>query len=146
MKKLLVFGALFLMSSLAFGETGAVIRIANDFDSPLTFEYISGGSINATEFYGDDCKGFIATEPDHVLILEDDFDFLKIYTQTAADKDPTMIIKPLAEGSSVICDDDTLNYNPQITASWPKGTYHIFIGSFKENELFNYSIYITTDN
>ncbi len=133
---------------LTFGlaQTGAEISLAPDFQpDPMIFGYISGGPTNAEESYGSDCKGYIAIEPDHVLTLEADFSYLRIYVSSSSDT--TMIVIPTA-GSQIMCNDDMAsgNHNPQVTSSFAAGVYHIYVGSFDEDGLANYNIYFSANS
>lgn len=132
----------YITLSLTFGlaQTGAEIYLTPDFQpDPMTFSYISGGPINAEEDYGGDCKGYIASEPDHVLTLENDFNYLRIFVSSSAD---TTMIVASASDDQVICNDDMVsgNQNPQVATSFGAGVYHIFVGSFDQDGLANYSI------
>ncbi|MEZ4630747.1 MAG: hypothetical protein R2880_08575 [Deinococcales bacterium] len=122
------------------GQTGAEISLTPGFQpDPLSFEYISGGPVDANANYGGDCKGFIASEPDHVVTLEQDFPYLRITVKSG--KDTTMILES-SDGSVIICKDDISreNFNPQIGQALDSGVYKIYIGSYDAGNLANYSI------
>ncbi len=131
------------ISTFGLAQTGAEISLTPNFQpDPMIFGYISGGPINAEENYGSECKGYIASEPDHVLTLEADFSYLRIYVNSSSDT--TMLIIPIT-GEPVMCNDDMAsgNSNPQITSSFSTGVYHIYVGSFDEDGLANYNIYFS---
>ncbi len=132
--------------TFGLAQTGAEIALAPNFQpDPMIFGYISGGPNNAEENYGNECKGYIASEPDHVLTLEADFSYLRIYVSSSSDT--TMIVIPTT-GGQVMCNDDMAsgNHNPQIATSFGAGVYHIYIGSFDVDGLANYNIYFSSSN
>ncbi|OBQ22159.1 MAG: hypothetical protein AN488_08485 [Anabaena sp. WA113] len=79
------------------------------------------------------CTGFATTNPDHILILEQDFDKLKILVDSGG-QDTTLLIKGPegADNETVRCGDDTgKNKDASIDSKqWRKGTYKIWVGTF----------------
>ncbi|MBD3884150.1 hypothetical protein IFO70_20595 [Phormidium tenue FACHB-886] len=66
------------------------------------------------------------TQPNHVIILSQPFEFLKASLQ--AEGDVTLLIKT-PDGRS-ICSDDVNGLMPEISGEAPAGTYRIWIGDY----------------
>ena len=154
MSKNLLLTLLFLLTSWTLAQsslTGAIIDISPGFEpDPLSFEYISGGPISVeaeigTDSNGNECKGFIASEPDHTLVLRSDFPNLRIFVEASKDEDTTMVIRS-EDGTLTLCHDDVdpkTNPHPSIARAFTTGIYYIYIGSFKERNMINYTIVIS---
>lgn len=87
------------------------------------------------------CLGYADNQPDHNLILEDDFEYLKIAVNSNR-KDTTILVK--GQGK-VRCGDDSEN-RPDASvedSSWSAGTYQIWVGSIEPNQRWNYRLSIT---
>lgn len=141
-----------LLSS-SFGQsslTGQVIDISPGFEpDPLSYEYISGGPISVaaeigTATDGNKCEGFIASEPDHTLVLRSDFPNLRIYIEASVNADTTMVIRS-EDASLTICRDDIPNVSkhPSVTSAFTAGIYYIYVGSYEERDMINYTIFIS---
>lgn len=141
---------LVLLSAAAAQGTGGDITLAPLFTpDPQSLEFIAGGAVSAVETYGADssgesCAGFIASQPDHVLTLEagatgmESFGYLRVYVSSEAD---TTLVIVRAEDGDFLCNDDSTDVNPQIEVDdWPLGNYNIYVGTFAEGELANYTI------
>ena len=150
--KYLLLTLLIVLTSWTFAQsslTGAVIDISPGFEpDPLSFEYISGGPISVeaeigTDINGNECKGFIASEPDHTLVLRNDFANLRVFVE-ATSGDTTMVIRS-EDGSLTLCHDDVSrgNPHPSISRAFPTGIYYVYIGSFDERQMTNYTIVIS---
>jgi len=153
MPKYLFFILILLLTSWTLAQsslTGQVIDISPGFEpDPLSFEYISGGPINVeteigNDVNGNECKGFIASEPDHTLVLRSDFANLRIFVEAARSEDTTMIIRS-EDASLTLCHDDVSrdNPHPSIARAFTTGIYYIYIGSFDERKMSNYTIVIS---
>lgn len=129
----------------AFAERN--ITIAPGFaPDPITRDYLSGGSMDASDYESinlsnDTCGGYMnGEEPDHVLTLTADFDYLRVYVDS--DEDTTMVI--LTPGGNVYCYDDQYGLDPMTESAWAAGTYYIYIGTYGEpNEYYAYTLYVT---
>lgn len=141
------------LTSMALAQsslTGQIIDISPGFEpDPLSFEYISGGPISVEAEIGlasngNECKGFIASEPDHTLVLRSDFPNLRIFVEAARNEDTTMVIRS-EDGSLTICHDDVSrdNPHPSVAQAFTTGIYYIYIGSFEERKMINYTIVIS---
>lgn len=112
--------------------------------NPLIVRGISGGEVEATNIVDTEgtttgfCNGFIEDRPNHILVLKNFFEFLKIEVDSSTDT--TIII----EGpGGVWCNDDSDNANPAIEGQWQPGRYKIWIGSYQEDLNYDYQIKIT---
>jgi hypothetical protein len=148
----LMLGFCILSVAAAQGAGGDITLTPVFTPDPQTLEFIAGGAVNAADTYGADssgesCAGFIASAPDHVLTLEagdsgmDSFGYLRVFV--TSDADTTLVIVRDAN-EDFLCNDDTNDTNPQIEVDdWPYGTYNIYVGTFAEGELANYTISFT---
>ena len=114
---------------------------------PLIVRGISGGKLEATDVVETEgtttgfCNGFVNNRPNHVLVLKDFFEFLKIEVDSPTDT--TIVV----EGpGGVWCNDDSDNANPAIEGQWQPGRYKIWIGSYQEDIDYGYQIKITGNN
>ncbi|WP_017653071.1 hypothetical protein [Fortiea contorta] len=84
------------------------------------------------------CIGFADPNPDHILILEQDFASLKILVNSGGDT--TLLVKGPEE--TIRCGDDTgKNKDASIDGSqWKRGTYQIWVGSFDSGVKRNYTL------
>jgi hypothetical protein len=111
---------------------------------PLIVRGISGGKVEATNVVETEgtttgfCNGFVENRPNHILVLKNFFEFLKIEVDSSTDT--TIII----EGpGGVWCNDDYIDANPAIEGQWKPGRYRIWIGSYQEDINYDYQIKIT---
>ncbi|MBP5972035.1 hypothetical protein HW132_04620 [Brasilonema sp. CT11] len=111
---------------------------------PLIVRGVSGGSIPGREIAGrretptGTCTGYFDEDPDHTIELTSKFDYLKI--EVRSPEDTTLIIK--GPGGSW-CNDDFDGKNPGMIGEWLPGTYYVWIGSFKKDRYFPYTLRIT---
>jgi hypothetical protein len=100
---------------------------------------VSGGQLNATRL-GGDCRGWIAGRPDHIVTLQSNFNFFRVFVNS--ESDTTLVIR-LPNGRFV-CNDDANGLNPAITQNrWRRGTYRVWVGSYAEGDNSRYSIGFT---
>ncbi|WP_071189392.1 hypothetical protein [Trichormus sp. NMC-1] len=85
------------------------------------------------------CIGFADPNPDHILILEKDFDSLKILVNSGGDT--TLFIKGPDDGT-IRCGDDTGKSKDAsvIDKQWTRGTYRIWVGTFNPGVKRNYTL------
>ncbi len=86
------------------------------------------------------CIGFANPNPDHILVLEKDFDQLTILVNSDG-SDTTLLIKSL-DDDIVRCGDDT-GKNKDASVSdqkWKKGKYQIWVGIFEPDLKRNYTL------
>jgi hypothetical protein len=127
-------------ASQIFGDVTIQYPFSPD---PLTVRGMSGGSIPGSQIAGTEttptghCKGFMDEAPDHTLKLVSKFEYLKLVVNSPADT--TMIIKG---PGGTWCNDDFDDKNPGVVGEWLRGTYQIWIGSYKENDSLPYTLKI----
>lgn len=105
---------------------------------PHVERFYSGGT---TRFQG--CPGYVGTHPDHIMELSDDFDYLRLFVDSAGE-DTTLILHRPSTGET-FCDDDGYgNLQPQIVMDYiTAGTWHIYVGSYWADELHTYDLHVT---
>ncbi len=112
--------------------------------NPVVLEGISGGKLKASEVVKTQetstgyCDGYVNSQPNHILVLENFFKFLKI--EVESQHDTTILI---AGPGGVWCNDDSYTTNPLIEGEWQEGKYNIWIGSYQKNSTNSYQIKIT---
>ncbi|ELS03074.1 hypothetical protein Xen7305DRAFT_00027930 [Xenococcus sp. PCC 7305] len=114
--------------------------------NPMLIDGTSGGQIEAIEVVNiketstGPCNGLVEQQPNHILILNTFFEFLKIEVESSID---TTI---LVQGPGGIwCNDDYNNINPALEGQWQQGKYKLWVGSY-ESTPNNYRIRITGSN
>lgn len=111
---------------------------------PYTVRGMSGGSVpgkqvaGRTETTTGPCTGFVDQTPDHTLQLTSKFDYLKLVVDSP--EDTTLII--IGPGGTW-CNDDFDGKNAGMVGEWLPGTYQIWVGSYKQDQYYPYSIKIT---
>lgn len=116
----------------------------NTIKQSLTVQGMSGGTINALEITRTKntstgyCDGFANRQPNHILKLDNFFEYLRLEIESSAD---TTILVRGAGG--VWCNDDAGSANPVIEGQWQPGTYQVWVGSYRANSQHNYTIKIT---
>jgi hypothetical protein len=152
-KKVLTTGMIILWTTGGFNQVANAqpasqifgdVTIQHPFSpDPLTVRGMSGGSIPGSQIAGTEttptgpCKGFMDEVPDHTLKLVSKFEYLKLVVNSPADT--TMIIKG---PGGTWCNDDFDDKNPGVVGEWLRGTYQIWIGSYKENDSLPYTLKI----
>jgi hypothetical protein len=86
------------------------------------------------------CIGFGDPNPDHILVLEQDFEELKILINSNG-KDTTLFIQG-PDDQTIRCGDDTGRSKDASVSDrqWKKGKYKIWAGTFSPGDKFNYTI------
>jgi len=105
---------------------------------PHVVSGVSGGSANASNTNAS-CRGWIASNPDHVFTANSDFSFLRIFAQSSGDT--TLVIQ--TPNGQMRCNDDTYGHNPMVEGRFPRGTYRIWIGSYSQGENLRYRLSFT---
>jgi hypothetical protein len=111
---------------------------------PLTLRGISGGSVavkqvaGRTETANGPCVGYVDEKPNHILVLSDFFNYLKIVAESP--EDTTMVVRG---PGGTWCNDDFEGQNPGLAGEWLPGTYRIWIGSYDKNKYPPYILRIT---
>ncbi|MDF5719997.1 MAG: hypothetical protein PUP91_05820 [Rhizonema sp. PD37] len=128
-------------SLMLFGD----VSIGNGFSpDPLTVRGMSGGNVTGKQIAGRSetptgpCVGFFDEKPDHTLVLTSKFGYLSLVVKSP--DDATLIV--IGPGGTW-CNDDLQGKNPGIVGEWLPGTYKIWVGSYKKERYFPYSLEIT---
>ncbi|MCC5637951.1 hypothetical protein LC593_19335 [Nostoc sp. CHAB 5844] len=109
------------------------------------FSGYTGGSYSLSAISNRDrnkkaCIGFADPKPDHIMVLEKDFEQLRILVNTG-DSDTTLLVK--GPGDNIIrCGDDTGNKKDASVSdrNWKKGTYQIWVGTFNPDLKRKYTL------
>jgi hypothetical protein len=88
------------------------------------------------------CIGFADPNPDHILVLEQNFASLKILINTGG-SDTTLLVQGPNDGS-ILCGDDTGSSKDASVenSNWKAGVYKIWVGTFNPGVKKNYSLSI----
>lgn len=91
---------------------------------------------------GEFCLGYADRAPDHVVTLEQDFSQLTIAVNSGADT--TLLIQGPNNGT-IRCNDNASrqSQDAEITDTFTKGTYQLWVGSFEQEGRYRYSLTIT---
>ncbi len=118
------------------------LHIDRNFSSDhLIVRGISGGSIPAKEIARrtvtptGHCTGYYDEQPNHTLELTSKLDYLKLLVDSP--KDTTLIV---SGPGGIWCNDNFDGKNPGLVGEWLSGTYNVWIGSYKKNEYFPYTL------
>ncbi len=124
-----------------FGDVTIGLKFSPAF---LRVRGMSGGSMSGKNIAGraetstGPCAGFVDDKPDHTLHLTSKFDYLKL--QIDSPQDTTIIVKG---PGGTWCNDDFDGKNPGIVGEWLPGKYQLWVGSYKKDKYFPYSLQIT---
>jgi hypothetical protein len=133
------------LSALLLLAAVASTALARDFwldpyfwPDPHVETYVSGGTERI-----DGCPGYVARQPDHIMVLTDDFDYLRLFVDSGGE-DTTLVLHQPSTGDT-FCDDDGYgNRQPQIVMDYiTEGEWHIYVGSFWPDELHPYALHVT---
>lgn len=85
------------------------------------------------------CIGFGDTNPDHLLVLAQDFERLKVQVNSEGN-DTTLVIK--GPKNSISCGDDSgSNKDASIeSAKWLAGTYQVWVGAIDAGAKYKYTL------
>ena len=111
--------------------------------SPFSIELFSGGSNKVGDLdLGDNCLGYVATDPDFVVELVEEFEQITLLVDSKLD---TTVIVNTPNGSWA-CNDDTNGLNPAVVLREAEaGRYLIWIGSYAQDASGISTLWITED-
>ncbi len=115
------------------------VQIATGFlPDPLSVPGRSGGAEQYSE-----CSGYFASNPDHVIYLDTDFNWLRVALDSATG--PTTMIMAALDGSgSIYCSQPVGGALPEFRRSFRAGPYGIWIGSQTGANVFDdYRLMVT---
>ncbi|QYX30321.1 hypothetical protein [Sphaerospermopsis torques-reginae] len=86
------------------------------------------------------CLGFGDPNPDHILVLEEDFEKLTI-SINSGNTDTTIFIKG-PDDKTIRCGDDTgISKDASVSSNkWKSGIYQIWVGIFNQGVKANYTL------
>jgi len=109
------------------------------------FSGYTGGSYSLSAISNRDrdkqaCIGFADPKPDHIMVLEKDFEQLRILVNTS-NADTTLLIKG-PDDNTIRCGDDTGKRKDASISdrNWKKGTYQIWVGTFDPDVKRKYTL------
>ena len=122
---------------------GAPIPLAPGFQPQpiVTGGVIIGGPVDASTM-GPGCIGFVGPTPSHVLMLQSDFQNLRILVNSQQD---TVLVVRGPDGS-VRCNDDyqaNVNFNPVVEGAFGPGAHQVFVGGYQSGTQGQYVIGFT---
>ena len=99
-------------------------------------------SIVNKDRYGNHCMGYGDPEPDHIMILDNDFPQLKLKVRSGG-KDTTLVVKR-TDNLDVYCGFGKQHHRDAVIhgQNWKAGKYEIWVGSMKPYHSSNYSLSI----
>ena len=97
-------------------------------------------SIVNKDRYGNHCMGYGDPKPDHIMILKNDFERLRIQVKSGS-KDTTLVIRKVEENDIRCGFAQHINQDAVIDSqNWQAGKYEIWVGSMKPNQRSNYRL------
>ncbi|WOD38678.1 hypothetical protein [Nodosilinea sp. E11] len=112
--------------------------------SGFTTGIVALSNIAGRDGRGTICAGFADTTPDHIMVLEQDFDSLILQVDSGGNDTSLLIQGP--NDSTVRCGQDTNRRNPDARVEdqgWQTGTYRIWVGSHHQGQRYNYSLSVS---
>lgn len=97
-------------------------------------------SIVNQDRHGNHCMGYGDPEPDHTMILDNDFKKLKLIVKSGG-KDTTLVVKK-TDDRDVRCGFGQQHSRDAVIHgnNWQAGKYKIWVGSMKPHQHSNYSL------
>lgn len=108
--------------------------------SPMTFNGIAGGSQEAST-RRPDCLGNIPSTPDLEFSVSAAIPMLRIMAKSTQD---TTLLVQMTDGS-YLCNDDSEDVHPAISAAFPPGDYRVWVGTFSGDDRPVYTLGLTED-
>lgn len=142
------------LAVIALGAAPALAQSAN-FDtltltpgfgaSDAAVSGFTGGSVALASIANRDvagtlCLGYADSAPDHILVLQEDFDRLTLQVDSGGN-DTTLLIQGPNNGT-IRCGDDTgRNKDASVrSTNWGAGEYRVWVGSFDPNTRYDYTL------
>lgn len=102
---------------------------------PLVVEGRSGGTVAASSL-DPKCKGYVSTQPDHVVVTLAPFSKVRFLVNSAGD---TTLVLRRPDGT-YLCNDDGDARNPVLETALVVGRYEILIGSYRQGTRLRYRL------
>ncbi|MEB3268979.1 MAG: hypothetical protein VKJ09_10610 [Leptolyngbya sp.] len=97
-------------------------------------------NIATTDKDGNLCVGYGDVNPDHILVLENDFPSLTLTVDSG--EDTTLLIQG-PNDNTIRCGQDISRSNPDADISdenWPAGTYRVWVGTHNQGQRHSYTL------
>jgi hypothetical protein len=118
---------------------GTQIALAPGFrPDPTLMQGMAGGPVNA-EALNAECRGYIASAPNHVLEVTAPFAVLRIAAKS--DTDITLVVQK--SDGTFACEDDSEGLNPAVTTALPAGSHRVWVGTYTSGSGAPYSLGIS---
>lgn len=111
----------------------------------------TGGSYSFSQQFGsrdrnnNQCLGFGDTNPDHILILENNIPQLKLQVNSGGN-DTTLVVQGPNDGTLRCGDDSDRTQDASIQdVGWSAGTYKIWVGSVEPGQRWNYRLSVSEE-
>lgn len=101
------------------------------------------GNIAGRDRDGKPCTGFADTNPDHILVLQNDFPTLTV--QVTSGRDTTLLIQG-PDDNTIRCGQDISRRDLDAIVQgedWRTGTYRIWVGTHDQGQRFNYTLSVS---
>ena len=120
---------------LAFGLNQTKARVMGS-----TGGSYSLASIVNQDNYGNHCMGYGDPEPDHTMVLDNDFSRLQLRVKSGG-KDTTLVVKSI-DRQDIRCGFGQQHSRDAVIdgRNWKAGRYEIWVGSMKPRQKSNYSL------
>lgn len=118
---------------------GAISLTSGFLPDPQMRPGMSGGPMSAMAM-NSQCRGYIDSNPDHLLYLNSSFNFLRVYVSSSSDT--TLMVR--GPSGEVYCADDTYGTNPAVDLQGAMpGMYQVFVGSYSQGDSAPYTVGFT---
>ncbi len=141
-----IFTAIITTPVIAQTANFGTIKLSSSFDTTkkVTASGYTGGSYSLSAISNRDrdknaCIGFADPNPDHILVLEEDFSRLQILINSGSDT--TLLIQG-PDDNIIRCGDDTGKSKDASISdrNWKKGTYKVWVGTLNSGVKLDYTL------
>lgn len=96
-------------------------------------------SLASRDYRNQPCIGFGDPEPDHIMVLEDNFESLRLQVNSGGN-DTTILVQ--APDGTIRCGDDTGSKKDASIEdiNWIAGSHKVWIGSFEPSQSWDYRL------
>ena len=109
-----------------------------------TAGFFSLSNIVSRDRRGNLCLGFADSNPDHILVLQQDFPSLTLQVDSGGN-DTTLLVQGPTD-NAIRCGSITDRRNPDARIqdiNWPAGAYRIWVGTFNQGERLDYVLTVS---
>jgi hypothetical protein len=144
----LVLSLMGALSALAQGANFDSFNLTGDSPTASVRGFTNGifalSNIAGRDRRGAICSGFADSNPDHIMVLQQDFEALTLQVNSGGNDTSLLIQGP--NDITVRCGEDTDRRNPDAQVQdqgWSAGTYRIWVGSHNQGQRYNYSLTVS---